>query len=158
MSIVVGIADLKVCKKPEVLITYALGSCIGICLYDKISNVSGLSHIMLPNSTEVMNGDKNVMKFADTAIVELIRQMQMLGANKSGLTAKIAGGALMFQTTIEKFNIGARNEASVRKVLGELRIPIIAADTGANYGRTLLFHSEDGKMEIRAATRGVKML
>ena len=91
----VGMADLKVCKCPDSLTTLGLGSCVGVALYDPISKVSGLLHCMLPDSTQIRN-NSNVAKFADTGIDELIRQMVALGANKSRLVAKIAGGAQMF--------------------------------------------------------------
>ena len=76
----IGIGDLKVCKVPDVLVTYALGSCVGICLLDSTAKVGGLSHIMLPDSTAGVNGASAPMRFADTAIPLLIREMEKLGA------------------------------------------------------------------------------
>ena len=79
-NITIGIGDLKVCKSPDVLVTYALGSCVGICLLDSSAGVGGLSHIMLPDSTTGVNSAANPMRFADTAIPMLIREMERLGA------------------------------------------------------------------------------
>ena len=88
----VGMADLKVCKCPDALTTLGLGSCVGVALYDPVTKVSGLLHCMLPDSTLIKN-NSNIAKFADTGIDELIKQMTLLGCNKSRLVAKIAGGA-----------------------------------------------------------------
>ena len=81
-SIVIGISDYKLAKGPEILVTYALGSCVGVCLYDKVSKVGGLSHIMLPDSTQIRN-NSNIAKFADTGIEELVRIMVAAGAGRS---------------------------------------------------------------------------
>ena len=152
----VGIGDLKVCRTPDVLVTYALGSCVGICLLDSQAGVGGLSHIMLPDSTSGVNATTTPMRFADTAIPMLIRQMEQLGASKARLKAKIAGGATMFATASDKFNIGERNIAAVKRILMANRIPILAEDTGLDYGRTQFFYPETGIMEIRAAAKGIK--
>ena len=157
-NLTIGIGDLKVCKAPDILVTYALGSCVGICLLDSTARVGGLSHIMLPDSTAGVNGASAPMRFADTAIPLLIREMEKLGASRGRLRAKIAGGATMFAIANDKFNIGDRNVAKVKEMLAKERIPILAEDTGADYGRTLFFYPETGVMEIRAATRGTKML
>ncbi len=157
-NLTIGIGDLKVCKSPDVLVTYALGSCVGICLLDSSTGVGGLSHIMLPDSTAGVNAAANPMRFADTAIPMLIREMEKLGASRSRLRAKIAGGATMFALANDKFNIGDRNVSEVKKMLARERIPILAEDTGADYGRTVFFYPETGVMEIRAAARGTKML
>lgn len=149
---------MKVCKTPDILVTYALGSCVGICLLDSTAGVGGLSHIMLPDSTAGVNGASAPMRFADTAIPLLIKEMEKLGASRGRLRAKIAGGATMFAISNDKFNIGDRNVAKVKEMLAKERIPILAEDTGADYGRTLFFYPETGVMEIRAATRGIKNL
>lgn len=156
-NITIGIGDLKVCRAPDVLVTYALGSCVGVCLLDSATSVGGLSHIMLPDSTAGTNGASTPMRFADLALPMLIRQMEGMGASRTRLKAKIAGGATMFATASDKFNIGERNIAAVKKFLMQNHIPIIAEDIGLDYGRTQLFYPETGVMEIRAAAKGVKM-
>lgn len=157
-SLTVGISDLKACRKPDVLVTYALGSCVGICLMDSTTGIGGLSHIMLPDSTAAANGAATPMRFADTAIPMLVRQVTALGASRPRLKAKIAGGAVMFATNNDKFNIGERNIKAVKDALRKEGIPIIAEDTGLNYGRTVYFYPETGIMEVKAATQGVKQL
>lgn len=155
----IGIADLNTTKCPGVLATYALGSCIGICLYDAELKIAGLAHIMLPWSKDAGAGaDNNMRRYADTGITELIQKMCAMGAKKYRITAKIAGGAQMFNTNSTVFNIGERNVEAVKKVLATYNIPIIAEETGSNYGRTVFFYSEDGIMEVRAATKPTKRL
>ncbi|MEM1485278.1 chemotaxis protein CheD [Oscillospiraceae bacterium PP1C4] len=153
-TITVGISDLNVVKSPDTLVTYALGSCVGICLYDPVQHIAGLSHIMLPSSALSSNPEQGY-KFADTAIVILVKKMEEMGAKSIRLKAKIAGGAQMFAALSNSSiaNIGQRNVVAVKSVLSQLKIPIVAEDTGKNYGRTLYFSAEDGVMRIKSAAR-----
>lgn len=153
-NITIGIADLNVARPSDTLVTYALGSCVGICLYDQIAKVAGLSHILLPSSAQIP-GNTTPMKFADTAIPMLMVKMQALGARPNQLKAKIAGGAQMFAAmgNASIANIGERNTAAVKATLQRLRIPILAEDTGSNYGRTLLFDADTFTMTIRSPKR-----
>ena len=152
----VGIADMKICRAPGVLVTYALGSCVGICIYDPVIRLGGLIHIMLPNINRNMQ-DKNILKYADTGIPEMIRKMVAFGAVKQRLVAKIAGGAKMFElsggnSSID--NIGARNVESVKDVLRKERIRILREDVGSNFARTLYFNSETGEVIVKTFGRG----
>ncbi|HEX3027412.1 MAG TPA: chemotaxis protein CheD [Clostridia bacterium] len=153
--IVVGISDLKITRSPEILITYALGSCIGTCLYDSQLHIAGLSHILLPESA-ISKSDHNVMKFADTAIEELVKAMEKIGSSRRRLTAKIAGGANMFASVGS--SIGERNVAAVKQELTRLNIRITGEDTGKNYGRTVEFHSENGDVIVKSFQHGNKIL
>ncbi len=154
-TIVVGIADLNVAKGDDIIITYALGSCVGICLYDSVKKVAGLSHIMLPDS-KLANNPNQPHKYADSAIPALIKRMVAEGALRGGIKAKIAGGAKMFATTgnSDIANIGERNVAAVKKTLASLGIPILVADTGENFGRTQSFDPQTGLMKIKSANKG----
>ena len=156
--LVVGISDYKFARNPNVFVTYALGSCVGICLYDKQLKVGGLSHIMLPESSMFSKNDINRMKFADTAIVDLVRDLARLGADSRRLSAKIAGGAQMFEVQQGSMigTIGERNISSVKKALQSLKIPIIAEDTGLNYGRTVYFDLDTGIMKVQSLNRSIK--
>ena len=153
----VGMADLKVCTVPDSLTTLGLGSCVGIALYDKNTKVTGLAHIMLPDSKAIRN-NTNIAKFADTGIDETLRLMINLGAAKSRIVAKIAGGANMFNfntsgnTTLK---VGDSNVIAVKQKLKELNIPIIAEDTGANYGRTVVIDSNTGIFTIKAVGKQI---
>ncbi|MDF2653966.1 MAG: cheD2 [Bacillota bacterium] len=156
--LVVGISDYKLARCPNVFVTYALGSCVGICLYDRQAKVGGLSHIMLPESSMFSKNEVNRMKFADTAIVDLVRELTRLGGNNRRLVAKIAGGAQMFEVQPGSAigTIGERNIVSVKNTLHSLNIPIIAEDTGLNYGRTVYFDLDTGIMKVQSLSRSIK--
>ena len=154
-NLVVGISDQKVGYPPDTLTTYALGSCVCICLYDNLRRIGGLAHILLPEAFGDVSG-QNVYKFADTAIEELVRGMIKQGCAQLHLTAKIAGGANMFIT--DGKSIGDRNVETVLQELRRLRIKIVAQDTGANYGRTAVFNTEDGSLTVKTLGRGNKLL
>ena len=155
----VGMADLKLCKSPDAITTLGLGSCVGIALRDPITKVGGLAHIMLPDSTKIAN-NQCIAKFADTGIAELVRIMVENGASRNRLVAKIAGGAQMFalQSKSDTMAVGARNAEAVVKILGEMKIPILARDTGDSYGRTVEFFPETGDFVIKAVGRDIKKI
>ena len=114
---------------------------------------------MLPDSTQITR-DKNPAKFADTGIDLLIEKMVGLGADSKRLQAKIAGGAQMFSfqsSTNDLMRIGDRNVEAVKKKLKELGIPILAEDTGANYGRTIVFFSETGELLVKSVGKPEKI-
>lgn len=148
----VGMADLKTCVSPNGVTTLGLGSCVGIALRDPVTKIGGLAHVMLPDSTQIRNSQQNIAKFADTGIEELVRQMERLGAKRSRIVAKIAGGATMFtfQGKSDMVQVGDRNVEASKLKLRQLNIPILAQDTGANYGRTVTFYPETGDFHIRA--------
>lgn len=147
----VGMAELDICKSPDGISTLGLGSCVGVAIRDPISQIGGLVHVMLPDSTKIRNNE-NSAKFADTGIEALVQEIVKNGASRRGLVAKIAGGAQMFnfQSASDSMRVGDRNVEACKKKLNEISIPIIAEDTGANYGRTVIFYPEDGKFVIRA--------
>lgn len=155
----VGMADLKTVKHPGGLTTLGLGSCVGVCIYDPITKVTGMAHVMLPSSKAIKN-NSNEAKFADTAIVKLVNEMIAIGANKSRLVCKMAGGAQMFAFSGQNdmMKIGERNAAAVREMLKSFNIPILADDTGGNFGRSIEFYSEDGRLLIKTIGHGVKTL
>ena len=156
-TIKVGMADLNICREPDCLTTIGLGSCVGIALYDSVTKITGLAHIMLPDSKEIRN-NSNIAKFADTGIVETVRRMEEAGAKRSRITAKIAGGACMFAFANDALNVGDKNVKAVKKVLGELKIPILADDTGLNYGRTVIIDSNTGMLTIKAVGKPEKQI
>lgn len=155
----VGMADLNVCVAPNGITTLGLGSCVGIALRDPVTKIGGLAHIMLPDSTSIRN-NTNIPKFADTGIEELVKQVVAKGASRARLVAKIAGGAQMFafQTKSDMVRVGERNVEASKKKLRELKIPILAEDTGKNYGRTVIFYPETGDFIIRAVGRAESVI
>lgn len=153
----VGMADLKVASAPMVLTTLGLGSCVGIALYDPIKKLGGLAHIMLPDSSQIKN-NQNLAKFADTGFKELLEKMEKEGANRHRLVAKIAGGAQMFNfpNTDDSMRIGVRNTLAVKALLENYKIPLIAEETGENYGRTIELHTETGRLVVKTIGHGIK--
>ena len=149
-KIVVGIADMKMAKASGMLITYALGSCIGICFYDSRIRLAALLHIMLPLNMETTR--RAPLKYADTGIRATLQQMETQGASRSRITAKIAGGAKMFEVSGsgDLGNIGQRNIDSVHRVLRTEGIRLVAEDVGGKVARTMLFDVASGQCCIRS--------
>ena len=151
-KLVIGIADMKMTQGEGMLVTYALGSCIGICLHDPKLKLGALVHIMLPLNMET--GRKNPMKYADTGIRETIKQMEAKGASRSRITAKIAGGAMMFKDGSGSLgNIGQRNIESVRVKKKKEGIRLLKEDVGGTVARTLLFDVNSGLGCVRSYGR-----
>ena len=121
----VGMADLAVCSGDDAVTTLGLGSCIGISLYDPQTKVGGLLHIMLPDSTQARPSD-NPAKFADTGLPLMLKDVLALGASKTRLVAKMAGGAQMFAfaNATDIMRVGARNAEAAKKMLQKLGIRI----------------------------------
>lgn len=155
----VGMADLNVCVSPDGITTIGLGSCVGIALRDPVTKIGGLAHVMLPDSSAIKS-NTNIPKFADTGIEELVRRVVAMGANRTRLVAKIAGGAQMFafQSKSAMVRVGERNVEASKKKLAELRIKILAEDTGDSYGRTVIFYPETGDFVIRAVGKPDKII
>lgn len=155
----VGMADWKISTHPGGLTTLGLGSCVGICLYDQKRKVVGMAHIMLPNS-EMVRANTNRAKFADTGIEDLIEGMRKAGAEVRSMTAKLAGGAQMFaySSSTDIMRVGTRNAEAAREILIKYGIPILADDTGGNFGRTIEFYSDDGRLMIKTIGHGIKYL
>ncbi|MBU4304583.1 MAG: chemotaxis protein CheD [Candidatus Omnitrophica bacterium] len=155
----VGMADMKVARSPAILTSLGIGSCVGIVLYYPRLKIGGMAHIMLPD-IEVVRNKSNRAKFANTAVPDLLREMEQMGAEKLMIKAKIMGGAHMFcfakSSTV--FNIGERNVEKVKQILQELRIKIVAEDTGGCYGRSLFFDLDTGLVRVRTIAHGEKIL
>ena len=149
-KLVVGIVDMKMARQNGMLITYALGSCIGICLYDPKIQLAALVHIMLPLNMET--GRKTPLKYADTGITETLRQMEAKGGARSRIVAKIAGGAKMFEVAGggSLGNIGQRNIESTHMILRREGIRLLREDVGGAVARTLLFDAATGQACVRS--------
>lgn len=144
---------MKIARREGVLITYALGSCIGISLYDPAIRLAALIHIMLPEIGNMTSA--NVFKFADAGIQETLRKMAVFGGVKSRYQCKIAGGAKMFEMSGAGGigNIGDRNIKSVENIMRGEQIKILRKDVGLNYARTMLVDVPTGTVRIRTAGR-----
>lgn len=153
----VGIADYKVTEAPNTLITYGLGSCVGIALYDQRTKKGGLLHIMLPDSSSFSDTSK-WEKFADLAIPRVVEEIS--GGRRHSLVAKIAGGASMFsfESSSPGLQIGQRNIEKVKEVLEDLSIPIIGEDVGGKTGRTMTVDLENFEVSIRLVNREIHQI
>lgn len=156
--ITVGMADFKTAVAPILLLTAGLGSCIGICVHDPILKVGGMAHIMLPTANGSLGG--NPAKYADTALELLVRDILSMGASKSRLRAKMAGGAQMFSFPGKPpvLKIGDRNSEAVEQELKRHGIPLLVADVGGSFGRTIHFNVGTGDLHIRTINHGEKVV
>lgn len=145
----VGVAQSKIGSSPSVLRTI-LGSCVSICIYDRMKKIGGLVHILLPTNQD---HNVNLSKYADTGVPSLVNSLIKEGAKKEYLSAKIAGGASMFKfdANLALGKIGDKNVEETKSALKRLGIPILAEDIGGSNGRVVDFYLEDGRMKIKAA-------
>ncbi len=149
-KLTVGIADMKIAQGNSVLVTYALGSCLGLCFHDPRLKLGALLHIMLPINMET--GRTHPMKYADTGIRETLKQMEARGSSRSRITVKIAGGAKMFEIAGGSGlgNIGQRNIESVNAILKRENIRLLAQEVGGKVARTLFFDVNTGQGCVRS--------
>ncbi len=149
----VNIADMKIGKQNDVLITYALGSCVGISLYDPAIKLASLLHIMLPSA--LRQNEIQVYKFADIGIRKMIMEMNQNGGIRSRYVCKIAGGAKMFDTfeNTSLGNIGQRNIEAVKAMLKLEHIPIVGQEVGGGIARTMSIEAATGRVNIRTIGR-----
>ncbi|HYO83553.1 MAG TPA: chemotaxis protein CheD [Bryobacteraceae bacterium] len=153
--VVVGIADCAVSADPEaVLVTYALGSCIGVAAWDPVSKVGGLLHYMLPDSSmESQRGKSNPYMYADTGVAALVNACVALGAKKNRLIVRAAGGAAVLSGEGDFFNIGKRNHLSLRKALWKAGVFVQAESVGGNSSRTLRLEVGSGRCWIHQGSQ-----
>ena len=147
---VVGISDMCVSRDPsDTLITYSLGSCVGLSLYDPEATTGGLIHCLLPLSKmDVEKAKARPQMFVDTGIVVLIEALMRLGAQKRNLVARVGGSKLL--DTKSTFDIGDRNFAVLRKILWKNDILITAKDVGGSIARTMTLEIETGITRIKS--------
>ena len=150
MQVVVGVADMRVSNQQgEVLVTHALGSCIGVAIYDPAAKVGGILHYMLPDSTlDPGKAQEHPHMFADTGLPLLFRECYRLGAQKSRLRVKVAGGSQVLGNR-EFFQIGRRNYAALRKIFLKNNVLINNEDVGGTKARTLFLEIATGNVWIK---------
>jgi len=151
-DLIVGISDLKVSKSPDdVLVTFALGSCIAVAIYDPLINAGGLLHYMLPDSTlDPQKAQSQPGMFADTGIPLLFKSCYRLGCEKKRMIVKVAGGASILDDA-NFFRIGQKNITALRKIFWKNNVMIDAEDTGSNCNRTVRLNLANGKFSIRSS-------
>lgn len=150
MKIVVNVSDAKASRDPAAtIITYSLGSCIGVTAYDPATRVAGMLHFQLPTSTlDANRAAQNPLMFADSGLEELLKMMTQLGANQSRLKVKIAGAAQILDDK-NVFNIGKRNHTAIRKLLWQKGILLDGEAVGGTIPRTLHMSVADGTVLIK---------
>jgi chemotaxis protein CheD len=159
MNLIVGVSDMKVTNDSEaILITYSLGSCIGVAIYDSVARVGGLLHYMLPESSlDREKARKNPYMFADTGIPALFKAAYQLGAKKQRMKVVVIGGS---QILDQKgfFNIGKRNDIAVRKMFHKNNVIIDYRDIGGTVNRTIKLAVNTGDIWIKVSGRGKKKI
>lgn len=144
-------SDAKVSgNSSDVLVTYSLGSCIGVCLYDPATNVGGMLHYQLPDSK--MDPDRAKAKpfmFADTGMNMLVKKLVSMGARKKRMQIRIAGGASM-DTGPRGFDIGKRNHLAFRKIMWKNGMFVDAEDVGGFSPRNVYMDIADGTVTVRS--------
>lgn len=147
---VVGVSDMHVAgEQAASIITYALGSCLGITVHDPVARVGGMLHVMLPDSA--LDPDKAREKpcmFIDTGVPLLFRSAYAAGAKKERLVVKVAGGASV-QAGTDRFEIGKRNILKLRQLLWKNGVLIKAAEVGGSVSRTMRLDLETGDVVLK---------
>lgn len=155
----VRVAEAKAAGAGDVLTTLGLGSCVAIILHDPVARVGGLAHVLLPSAT--LSRDRtNLARFPETAVPWLVRELTGLGADPQRLRARLVGGASMFANLSAPgvAQMGERNTQASRDALKAAHIPLVAEDTGRDYGRSVSFDVGAGRVEVRSVQHGSREL
>ena len=159
MKHIVGVADAGFSNKPgDIIVTHALGSCLGIAVHDPVAKVGGLLHVMLPLSTvDPAKAEAKPWMFVNTGIPKFFRALYDLGAQKNRLTIKVAGGANVQAGGNDHFAIGKRNHIVLKKIFWKNGILIDAEDVGGNRARTMHFEIGTGKVWLSIAGQTIEL-
>ena len=159
LNCIVGIADMKVSDDPKVtLVTHALGSCIGLAVYDPVAKAGGMLHYMLPESKmDHKKAKETPLMFADTGIPLLFKACYKIGAEKKRMMVKVAGGAQIMDPS-GVFNIGKRNYAALRKIFWRNNVLVDAEEIGGTYNRTMCLSIATGEVWLKVHGQGHKVL
>ena len=152
MTHIVGMADMKVmADKRSVLVTYALGSCLGISVYDPVAKVGGLLHVMLPSSSiNSAKAAENSLMFVDTGVPNLFHACYAAGAHRERLVVKVAGGAAV-DSVNDFFSIGERNYVMLKKLFWKNGIMISAEDVGGTISRIMSIDIGNGQVVLKSS-------
>ena len=159
MNIIVGVSDMKVSNDINgTLVTYSLGSCIGVAIYDPMVKVGGLLHFMLPESSlDETKARTNPFMFADTGIPRLFKSAYQLGAEKKRMRVIVVGGSNVLDQS-GFFNIGKRNQMAVRKIFHRNNVIVDFADTGGSSNRTIKMAVKNGEILLNVSGQGEKRI
>ena len=153
----VGVARWAVDREDTVLVTVGLGSCVAVVLYDPVPKVGALLHLLLP-SQQMARDRSNPGRFPETAIPRALAELEAAGAQRDRLTAWLAGGASLFGPAAAAMGMGGRNVMAARQALAAAHIPVIGEDVLQRHGRSVYFHLDDGRIEIRSVAHGTRTL
>jgi len=150
-DLVVGVGDCRVSKDPsDRLITYALGSCIAVAIYDPVARVGGLLHYLLPDSKiDPEKAAQNPFRFADTGIPALFHRAYSMGADKKRLSVIVAGGAQVLAS--ELFQVGKRNQLALKKIMWRAGVLIQREEVGGENSRTIHMSVDTGSVFMKVA-------
>jgi chemotaxis protein CheD len=154
---VVGVAQWAVDRGDAVLVTLGLGSCVAVVLYDADAKVGALLHLLLP-SQQMARDRSNPGRFPETAIPLALAELEAAGAQRERLAAWLVGGASMFGPGAAAMAMGERNVAAARQTLARAHIPVVGEDVLERHGRSVYFHLDDGRIEVRSVAHGTRTL
>ena len=159
MEIMVGISDMKVSNNPDdVLITYSLGSCIGVTIWDPEIRTGGLLHYLLPDSNiNKEKAKKNPFIFSDSGVPLLFREAYKFGARKKRMIVKVAGGAHVLDNN-DFFDIGKRNVLALRKIFWRNNVIVAGSDVGGTISRTIFLNIKTGVTLVKMPGRKASAL
>lgn len=154
---IIGIAEMAVSSAGgERLVTYALGSCLGVCVHDPVAGVGGLLHVMLPSSEiDPQKAQRNPCMFVDTGVPELFRAAYRAGAQKERLVVKVVGGAATADgEQPDSFQVGKRNVLTLRKLLWKNGVILRAEDVGGQrLSRSVFLQVATGEVLVKTNGR-----
>ncbi len=143
----IHVGEIYIAKEPTEIVT-VLGSCVGVCIYDRFEMIGGMNHYLLP----LWNGNGlESPKYGNIAIPKLIKGMEDIGCMRRNMEAKIFGGANIHKTQIEGHMIGKKNIMIAKEILAEYRIPLKAEDTGGYNGRRIMMVTDTNKIMLKYA-------
>ncbi len=147
---VVNISDMKLSTHAEdVIVTYSLGSCLGVTAYDPKTKIGGMVHCLLPTSSSArQKAQQNPFMFVNTGVTTMVRQLVDKGAERDRLIFKVAGGANMRNDNL--FNTGLRNFEALEKLFKCNEVKLAAQDVGGTIPRTMFLHLDTGRVLIRS--------
>lgn len=153
-SDVVRVAEYRVGRGDGTLVVIGLGSCVAVILYDPVSKVGGLAHVLLPDRSFSQGGDR-AAKFATTAVPAVLREMMELGADCGRVQARLVGGATMFHELLppDQPHMGERNVHAAREALAQAGVAVAGEAVGGSWGRTVRFHLGSGRVHVTSPGR-----
>jgi chemotaxis protein CheD len=155
----VGVADMKISGEPgDVLVTHALGSCLGIAVHDPIAQVGGLLHVMMPQARiNPAKAEDNPCMFVDAGVPRFFQLLYNAGVCRGRLVAKVAGGASVTESSTDRFNIGQRNILMLRKLLWKNSILLSGEDVGGHVARTMYLEIGSGRVWLHAQSQEIEL-